>query len=102
MPTSTVSIIDFKAVVGRDTTIEEVNAALKEASEGDLEDILGYEEQPLVSSDYRGDPRSSIVDALSTQVIGGNLIQVVSWYDNEWGYSCRVADLTAFIGGYFG
>ncbi len=101
VPTSTVSIIDFKAVVERDTTIEEVNAALKEASEGDLEDILGYEEQPLVSSDYRGDPRSSIVDALSTQVIGGNLVQVVSWYDNEWGYSCRVADLTAFIGGFF-
>jgi len=101
VPTSTVSIIDFKAVVERDTTIEEVNAALKEASEGDLEDILGCEEQPLVSSDYRGDPRSSIVDALSTQVIGGNLVQVVSWYDNEWGYSCRVADLTAFIGGFF-
>ncbi|MDB5083037.1 MAG: gap [Chloroflexi bacterium] len=101
VPTSTVSIIDFKAVVGRDVTVEEVNAALKEASEGDLEDILGYEEQPLVSSDYRGDPRSSIVDALSTQVIGGNLVQVVSWYDNEWGYSCRVADLSAFIGGFF-
>ena len=101
VPTSTVSIIDFKAVVERDVTVQEVNAALKEASEGDLEDILGYEEQPLVSSDYRGDPRSSIVDALSTQVIGGNLVQVVSWYDNEWGYSCRVADLTAFVGGYF-
>ena len=101
VPTSTVSIIDFKAVVERDVTVAEVNAALKEASEGDLEDILGYEEQPLVSSDYRGDPRSSIVDALSTQVIGGNLVQVVSWYDNEWGYSCRVADLTAFIGGFF-
>jgi glyceraldehyde 3-phosphate dehydrogenase len=101
VPTSTVSIIDFKAVVERDVTVAEVNAALKEASEGELEDILGYEEQPLVSSDYRGDPRSSIVDALSTQVIGGNLVQVVSWYDNEWGYSCRVADLTAFIGGFF-
>jgi glyceraldehyde 3-phosphate dehydrogenase len=98
VPTSTVSIIDFKAVVGRNTTIEEVNAALKEASEGDLEDILGYEEEPLVSTDYRGDPRSSIVDALSTQVIGGDLVQVVSWYDNEWGYSCRVADLAAYIG----
>lgn len=101
VPTSTVSIIDFKAVVGRSTTVEEVNAALKEASEGELEDILGYEEQPLVSSDYRGDPRSSIIDALSTTVIGGDLVQVVSWYDNEWGYSCRVADLTAFIGGFF-
>jgi glyceraldehyde 3-phosphate dehydrogenase len=101
VPTSTVSIVDFKAVVGRNVTIEEVNAALKEASEGELEDILGYEEQPLVSSDYRGDPRSSIIDALSTQVIGGDLVQVVSWYDNEWGYSCRVADLAAFIGGQF-
>jgi glyceraldehyde 3-phosphate dehydrogenase len=101
VPTSTVSIVDFKAVVGRNVTIEEVNAALKEASEGELEDILGYEEQPLVSSDYRGDPRSSIIDALSTQVIGGDLVQVVSWYDNEWGYSCRVADLAAFIGGHF-
>jgi glyceraldehyde 3-phosphate dehydrogenase len=99
VPTSTVSIIDFKAVVERPTTVQEVNAAFKEASEGDLEDILGYEEEPLVSSDYRGDPRSSIVDALSTQVIGGDLVQVLSWYDNEWGYSCRVADLTAFIGG---
>jgi len=99
VPTSTVSLIDFKAVVERSVTVQEVNAAFKEASEGDLEDILGYEEEPLVSSDYRGDPRSSIVDALSTQVIGGDLIQVLSWYDNEWGYSCRIADLTAFIGG---
>lgn len=98
VPTSTVSIIDFKAVVERPVTVQEVNAALKEASEGDLEDILGYEEEPLVSSDYRGDPRSSIIDALSTQVIGGDLVQILSWYDNEWGYSCRVADLTAFIG----
>ncbi len=101
VPTSTVSIIDLKAVVERATTVEEVNAALKEASEGDLEDILGYSEEPLVSSDYKGDPRSSIIDALSTNVIGGDLIQVVSWYDNEWGYSCRVADLTAYIGGGF-
>jgi glyceraldehyde 3-phosphate dehydrogenase len=99
VPTSTVSLIDFKAVVERPVTVQEINAAFKEASEGDLEDILGYEEEPLVSSDYRGDPRSSIVDALSTQVIGGDLIQVLSWYDNEWGYSCRIADLTAFIGG---
>jgi len=99
VPTSTVSIIDFKAQVERPVTVQEVNAALKEASEGDLEDILGYEEEPLVSSDYRGDPRSSIIDALSTNVIGGDLVQILSWYDNEWGYSCRVADLTAFIGG---
>lgn len=101
VPTSTVSIIDFKAQVGRKTNIAEVNAALKEASEGDLEDILGYSEEPLVSTDFKGDPRSSIVDALSTMVIGDDMIQVVSWYDNEWGYSCRVADLTAFVGGGF-
>jgi glyceraldehyde 3-phosphate dehydrogenase len=101
VPSSTVSIIDFKAQVERKTTITEVNAALKEASEGDLEDILGYSEEPLVSSDYKGDPRSSIVDALSTMVIGEDLVQVVAWYDNEWGYSCRVADLTAFVGGGF-
>jgi glyceraldehyde 3-phosphate dehydrogenase len=101
VPSSTVSIIDFKAQVERKTTIAEVNAALKEASEGDLEDILGYSEEPLVSSDYKGDPRSSIVDALSTMVIGEDLVQVVAWYDNEWGYSCRVADLTAFVGGGF-
>lgn len=101
VPTSTVSIVDFKVQVPRNVTIEEVNAALKAASEGDLDGILGYEEQPLVSSDYRGDPRSSIVDALSTMVIGGDLVQIVSWYDNEWGYSCRVADLTVHVGSEF-
>jgi len=101
VPTSTVSIIDFKAQVERKTTIAEVNAALREASEGDLEDILGYSEEPLVSSDYKGDPRSAIVDALSTMVIGDDMVQIIAWYDNEWGYSCRVADLTAFVGGGF-
>lgn len=101
VPTSTVSIVDFKAQVEKKTNIAEVNAALKAASEGDLEDILGYSEEPLVSSDYKGDPRSSIVDALSTMVIGDDMVQVVSWYDNEWGYSCRVADLTAYVGGSF-
>ncbi len=98
VPTSTVSVIDFKVQVPRKVTIEEVNAALKAASEGDLEDILGYSEEPLVSSDYKGDPRSSIVDALSTMVIGDDLVQIISWYDNEWGYSCRVADLTVHVG----
>ncbi|MEI6046590.1 MAG: type I glyceraldehyde-3-phosphate dehydrogenase [Chloroflexota bacterium] len=101
VPTSTVSIIDFKVQVSRKVTVEEVNAALKEASEGELEDILGYSEEPLVSSDYRGDPRSSIVDSLSTMVIGDDLVQIVSWYDNEWGYSCRVADLTIHVGSFF-
>ncbi len=102
VPTSTVSVIDFKVQVSRKVTVEEVNAALKAASEdGDLEGILGYEDQPLVSSDYRGDPRSSIVDALSTMVIGDDLVQIISWYDNEWGYSCRVADLALHVGGVF-
>jgi glyceraldehyde 3-phosphate dehydrogenase len=101
VPTSTVSIIDFKVQVPRKVTVEEVNAALKAASEGELEDILGYSEEPLVSSDYRGDPRSSIVDGLSTMVIGDDLLQVISWYDNEWGYSCRVADLTVHVGSVF-
>jgi len=101
VPTSTVSIIDFKVQVPRKVTVEEINAAFKAASEGDLEDILGYSDEPLVSSDYRGDPRSSIVDALSTMVIGDDLVQVISWYDNEWGYSCRVADLTVHVGSDF-
>jgi len=97
VPTPTVSIIDFVAQVERPTTVEEVNAAFKAQAEGDLEGILGYTEEPLVSSDFREDSRSSIVDGLSTMVIGGDLIKVISWYDNEWGYSCRVADLAAFM-----
>jgi glyceraldehyde 3-phosphate dehydrogenase len=98
VPTPTVSIIDFKAVVERNVTVEEVNAALKAAAEGEMEEYLGYSEEPLVSVDYKGDPRSSIVDALSTQVVGGDLVQVLSWYDNEWGYSNRVADLVYYMG----
>ncbi len=97
VPTPTVSIIDFVAQVERPTSVEEINRAFKEASEGDLENILGYTEEPLVSSDFREDPRSSIVDGLSTMVIGDDLVKVISWYDNEWGYSCRVADLVAFM-----
>jgi len=75
----------------------EAEARFKEAAEGPLQGILGYSEEPLVSSDYKGDPRSSIVDALSTRVIGGTFIKVVAWYDNEWGYSCRTADLAALM-----
>lgn len=85
-------------MVEKETSVEEVNAALKEAAEGELKGILGYCEEPLVSIDFNGDSRSSIVDALSTKVIG-NLVKVVSWYDNEWGYSCRLRDLVKFIGG---
>ena len=95
VPTSTVSVVDFVTVVEKDTTAEEVNAALKAAAEGAMQGILGFSTEPLVSSDYKGDPRSSIVDAQNTTVVQGNLVKVLSWYDNEWGYSCRVADLAA-------
>ncbi|NPA06100.1 MAG: type I glyceraldehyde-3-phosphate dehydrogenase [Chloroflexi bacterium] len=97
VPTPTVSLVDFVAVVEKPVTVEEVNAVLKAAAEGPLKGILGYSEEPLVSSDYKGDDRSSIVDALSTRVIGGTMIKVLSWYDNEWGYACRTADLAALM-----
>jgi len=96
VPTPTVSIVDVVFEVEKKTTVEEVNAALKEASEGELKGILGYSEEPLVSMDYKGDPRSSIVDGLLTMVID-NMVKVVAWYDNEWGYSCRVVDLVKLV-----
>lgn len=95
VPTPTVSVVDLVAEVGRSASVEEINAAMKAASEGAMKGILGYTEEPLVSTDFKGDPRSSIFDALSTMVIGDNMVKVVSWYDNEWGYSCRVGDLAA-------
>ena len=98
VPTPNVSITDLSAQVSKAVTAEEVNAALKAASETSLKGIMGYSEEPLVSRDYNGDPRSSIIDALSTMVVNGNLVKVVSWYDNEWGYSNRTADLAAYIG----
>ena len=98
VPTPTVSIIDFVAITDQPVSVESINAALREAAEGDLEGILGYTEEPLVSMDFKGDSRSSIVDGLSTLVMGDNMIKVIAWYDNEWGYSCRVADLTQYIG----
>ncbi|MBZ4662998.1 MAG: gap [Caloramator sp.] len=97
VPTPTVSVTDLVVEVTRPTTVEEVNAALKEAAEGEMKGILGYSEEPLVSIDYRRDERSSIVDALSTMVIEGNMVKVVSWYDNEWGYSNRIIDLVNYI-----
>jgi len=98
VPTPNVSVVDLVAYVEKKASKEEVNAALKKASEsGPLKGYLGYEENELVSSDFKGDPRSSIVDAPSTLVVG-NLVKVVSWYDNEWGYSSRVRDLINFIG----
>lgn len=96
VPTPTVSVVDVVFEVERPTTAEEVNKALKEASEGSLKGILGFSDEPLVSVDYKGDPRSSIVDGLSTMVID-NMVKVVSWYDNEWGYSSRVVDLASYI-----
>ncbi len=99
VPTPNVSVVDFVADLEQNVTVEEVNAALKEAAEGPLKGILGYSELPLVSKDYNGDSRSSIVDALSTMVIDGNMVKVVAWYDNEWGYSCRVVDLVSYIAG---
>ncbi len=98
VPTPTVSIIDFVAETERATTVAELNRAFAEAAQSDaLQGILGYTEEPLVSSDFRQDARSSIVDGLSTMVIGENMVKVIAWYDNEWGYSCRVADLAALI-----
>ncbi|HBC97934.1 MAG TPA: type I glyceraldehyde-3-phosphate dehydrogenase [Clostridium sp.] len=97
VPTPTVSCTDLVAEVSRDVTVEEINGAFKKASETDMKGILGYSEEPLVSVDYRGDERSSIVDGLSTMVIGGNMVKVISWYDNEFGYSNRLADLTKYV-----
>jgi len=100
VPTPNVSVVDMVVWVENKTSKEEVNAALKKASEaGPLKGYLGCEEHELVSSDFKGDPRSSIVDVPSTMVVGGNCVKVVSWYDNEWGYSCRVRDLIHYIAG---
>jgi len=99
VPTPNVSVVDLVAFVEKKTTKEEVNAALKKASEsGPLKGYLGYEEQELVSADFKGDGRSSIVDAPMTLVVGGNCVKVLSWYDNEWGYSSRVRDLISYLG----
>lgn len=97
VPTPNVSVIDLVAELKENVTVEEVNTALRESSEKEMKGILGYSEEPLVSRDYNGDSRSSIVDALSTMVIGKNLIKVIAWYDNEWAYSCRVIDLADYI-----
>jgi glyceraldehyde 3-phosphate dehydrogenase len=97
VPTPNVSVVDLVAVLDKNTTTEEVNAALKEAANGSLKGILGYTEDPVVSTDMLHNPNSSIVDSGMTKVLDGNLLKVVSWYDNEWGYSCRVVDLIAFL-----
>jgi glyceraldehyde 3-phosphate dehydrogenase len=97
VPTPNVSVVDLVAVLDKPTTTEEVNAALKDAANNGLKGILAYTEDPVVSSDMMHNPNSSIVDAGMTKVLDGNLAKVVSWYDNEWGYSCRVVDLAAFL-----
>jgi len=97
VPTPNVSVVDLVAELKTDVTVEEVNKVLKEAAEGPLKGILAYSEEPLVSSDYNGNPASSTIDALSTMVLEGNMVKVVSWYDNEWGYSNRVVDLCNYV-----
>jgi glyceraldehyde 3-phosphate dehydrogenase len=97
VPTATVSIIDFVAITERNVTAETANQALRAAADGPMQGLLGYTEEELVSMDFKGDERSSIIDAASTMVTGDNLLKVIAWYDNEWGYSCRVADLANYM-----
>ena len=97
VPTPTVSVVDFTADVGRSTSVEELNAAFRAAEAGPMKGILGVSDEPLVSSDFRGDSRSSIIDSSMTMVIGGTLVKIIAWYDNEWGFSCRVADLIGLV-----
>jgi glyceraldehyde 3-phosphate dehydrogenase len=97
VPTPDVSVVDLVVLLQKNTTAQEINAALKSAAEGELKGILAYTEDPVVSTDMLHNSNSSIVDADLTKVVGGNLAKVVSWYDNEWGYSCRVVDLAAFL-----
>lgn len=97
VPTPNVSVVDLVAELEREVTVEEVNGALRQAAQGALRGILDYTEEPLVSSDFNGNPHSSIVDALSTMVMEGSMVKVIAWYDNEWGYSNRVVDLAAYM-----
>jgi glyceraldehyde 3-phosphate dehydrogenase len=97
VPTPNVSIVDFVAELNQDVTVDDVNEALRSAAHGELEGVLGFSDEPLVSRDYNGNKLSSIVDSLSTMVIEGNMVKVISWYDNETGYSNRVVDLAAYL-----
>ncbi len=97
VPTPTVSIVDFVAETQKPVTLEALKAALKAAADGPMKGILGYSEEPLVSMDFKGDPRSSIIDADSLMVVGDNMVKVVTWYDNEWGYSVRTVDLAVMM-----
>ena len=98
VPTPNVSLVDVVFELEEAVTAEQVNQLLKEASETSLKGILGYSDKPLVSIDYNGDSHSSIVDGLSTMVVDDHMLKVIAWYDNEWGYSCRVIDLAAMMG----
>lgn len=97
VPTPTVSVVDFTALLGRDATVEEINAAVKEYADGPMKGIVEYTDLPLVSTDMKGNSHSSIYSAVDTIAVGGNFVKVVAWYDNEWGYSCRVSDLVDFL-----
>ncbi len=97
VPTPTVSIVDFVADLNRQVSLEEVNQAFRDAAEGTMRGIIEYCDEPLVSMDFKGNPASAIFDSLSTMVMDGNMVKVLAWYDNEWGYSCRLADLAAYI-----
>ena len=97
VPTPTVSIVDFTAELERSASIEAIHAAFRAAEAGPMAGILGVSDEPLVSSDYKGDTRSSIIDTLSTMMVGDKFVKIVTWYDNEWGYSCRVADLVRYV-----
>jgi glyceraldehyde 3-phosphate dehydrogenase len=99
VPTPTVSVIDFVCNLEKEATVEQVNQALERAAKGPLAGILEYCQEELVSMDFKGNPASSIIDAPGTMVIGGNMVKILAWYDNEWGYSCRLADLAAYIAG---
>ena len=97
VPTPNVSVVDLVALISKNTSTEEVNGALREVAEGPLKGILAYTEDPVVSTDMMHNSNSSIVDAQMTKVLDGNLVKVVAWYDNEWGYSCRIVDLIEFL-----
>ena len=97
VPTPNVSLVDLTCVTHKNTSVDKVNAAMKRAANGPMKGILEYCDEPLVSKDFNGNQASSIFDALTTRVIDGNTVKVMSWYDNEWGYSCRVRDLVEFI-----
>lgn len=97
VPTATVSVVDFTALLSKNVTVEEINSSVKEYADGPMKGIVEYTDLPLVSTDFKGNTHSSIFSAIDTVAVGGNLVKVVSWYDNEWGYSCRVGDLVSYI-----